>query len=409
MALRGLAAIGRFHGWYVVGACFMMAIVIWTFGFYGQGIYVHHFVAEVGLPVGAVSSVITGYLVLGALLVPASGRWVDRVGPRIATSVGAACLLAGCLVLGRAHSVTMLIPGLLLLAFAWATMSLSSITVIIGGWFDRRRGTALSLALNGASVGGMVGVPALALAVETWGFATGLLVAAIAFLAVLLPVTLWAFIRDPAAIGQRPDGALAVQNHDRPVDPPVARAVTDTRSIRVVTLAFALGFIAQTGFLVHQLPMLSARMSPLEASWAVSLTALCAILGRLVSGPLLDRHSRHAIAGANFFVQVLAIVVFVVWPDATGGFVASAIYGLTVGNLITLPSLVTQHLVRTADFAATVRRMLTICQVSGAVGPATIGLLRAMEHGDVLALALVGMLNAVAGLVVWISRSIVRH
>ena len=47
------------------------------------------------------------------------------------------------------------------MALAWATMSLGAINTILGLWFERKRGLAISLALNGASFGGVVIVPAL--------------------------------------------------------------------------------------------------------------------------------------------------------------------------------------------------------------------------------------------------------
>jgi len=48
-----------------------------------------------------------------------------------------------------------------LLAFGWAGTSLGMITNTLGLWFDTRRGMAISLALNGASFGGIIGVPLL--------------------------------------------------------------------------------------------------------------------------------------------------------------------------------------------------------------------------------------------------------
>jgi len=43
------------------------------------------------------------------------------------------------------------------LAFGWAGTSLGMITNTLGLWFDRKRGMAISLALNGASFGGIAG------------------------------------------------------------------------------------------------------------------------------------------------------------------------------------------------------------------------------------------------------------
>ena len=64
------------------------------------------------------------------------------------------------------------------MAFAWATMSLGAINTILGLWFVRKRGLAISLALNGASFGGVVIVPALVFLAEATSFATAMLAGA---------------------------------------------------------------------------------------------------------------------------------------------------------------------------------------------------------------------------------------
>jgi predicted MFS family arabinose efflux permease len=42
------------------------------------------------------------------------------------------------------------------------------ITNTLSLWFDKRRGMAISLALNGASFGGIVGVPLLVVVAQAW-------------------------------------------------------------------------------------------------------------------------------------------------------------------------------------------------------------------------------------------------
>ena len=56
------------------------------------------------------------------------------------------------------------------LAFGWSGTSLSMINNTLGLWFDKKRGMAISLALNGASFGGIIGVPLLVAAIGHFGF-----------------------------------------------------------------------------------------------------------------------------------------------------------------------------------------------------------------------------------------------
>ena len=57
-----------------------------------------------------------------------------------------------------------MIPG-------WAALGGGAINTIIAQWFNRRRGLAASLALNGATCGGLLFAPAFAWAIDTLGFA----------------------------------------------------------------------------------------------------------------------------------------------------------------------------------------------------------------------------------------------
>ena len=78
-----------------------------------------------------------------------------------------------------------------------------------GLWFDRKRALAISLALNGASSGGILVTPALVLAIAHFGFADAMLGSALLVAAVLLPVD--RALDRPAAVplGTAPAAAAA--------------------------------------------------------------------------------------------------------------------------------------------------------------------------------------------------------
>ena len=69
-------------------------------------------------------------------------------------------------------------------------ISLGVITNTLGLWFDHKRGMAISLALNGASFGGIIGVPLLVAAIGAFGFPAALMSAAIVMLVLMVPVIL---------------------------------------------------------------------------------------------------------------------------------------------------------------------------------------------------------------------------
>ena len=77
-----------------------------------------------------------------------------------------------------------------MLAFGWAGTSLGIITNTLGLWFDQKRGMAISLALNGASFGGIVGVPLLVAAISYFGFSGAMIASAVVMMVLMVPVIL---------------------------------------------------------------------------------------------------------------------------------------------------------------------------------------------------------------------------
>jgi hypothetical protein len=110
---------------------------------------------------------------------------------------------------------------------------------------------AISLALNGASFGGIVGVPLLVTLIGHVGFASAMYAAAGAMLVLLLPVILLLVGRPPdlhgwhATAKARPQSSTEIR----------AWALRDIGFL-TVTIAFALVLFAQVGFIVHLISFL---------------------------------------------------------------------------------------------------------------------------------------------------------
>lgn len=109
-----------------------------------------------------------------------------------------------------------MIPG-------WVAMGGGSINTIVAQWFDRRRGLAASLALNGATCGGLLFAPAFAWTIDVLGFATACY-GAVAVVA----LTLWplaAFALRPRRPGESGVGDDAPDTAEPPGAPMSRRAL----------------------------------------------------------------------------------------------------------------------------------------------------------------------------------------
>ena len=140
----------------------------------------------------------------------------------------------------------------------WAMTSGAAVNAMVAPWFERRRSAALSHALNGASVAGVLLTPIWIALIRGFGFP----VAAAALSAAML-LTIWPlaglYLRpSPESMGLLPDGRAACAAPDAvddtlaPARPPLSR-VALLRQPRFATLsaAFALALFAQVGLLAH--------------------------------------------------------------------------------------------------------------------------------------------------------------
>src|SRR6185436_17577269 len=110
------------------------------------------------------------YFVAGALLTTTVGELYARYGPRSVVAVGAVAMAIGVSALGLVAEPWQLYPAFLVMSAGWAAMSGAAINVILAPWFERRRGLAISLAFNGATLGGVIVVPLLAALIDAMGF-----------------------------------------------------------------------------------------------------------------------------------------------------------------------------------------------------------------------------------------------
>jgi MFS family permease len=160
----------RYDGWRIVAVCFLVATFGWGLGFYGQSVYLAELHRLHRWPASLISSGTTFFYLFGAVLVAFVSEAMRVFGPRNCLLAGICAMAAAAVMMGQVDSPWQLYLVNALLAFGWAGTSLGVITNTLGLWFDRKRGMAISLALNGASFGGIVGVPLLVVAIGHFGF-----------------------------------------------------------------------------------------------------------------------------------------------------------------------------------------------------------------------------------------------
>jgi MFS family permease len=330
-----------FYGWYVVGCAFVTATCGFGLGFYGPGVYLASLHTLRGWPITTMSWAVTLYYLASATWIIFVGDAIERFGARCVLLIGAGAMSAAVAYLPAVRSPWQLYPTFVVMSLGWAAMSGAGINTIVAPWFDRKRGLAISLALNGSSCGGVFVPPLLVALTTKLGFEKGLHVAVVLMLAVMAPV-LFVLRRRPEDVGLGPDGrrlpgqslATGPSRPDRP-DRWSRRGAWRDRAFLTISIPFALGLLAQVGFLTHQMSYLLRFLQPESASLAVGL-----------------------LPGA----ESTAIVCL-----------GCVLFGLGVGNVVTLPSLIIQHEFPRQHFARVVSLIVSVNQYTFAFGPAILG------------------------------------
>ncbi len=398
---------GIFFGWYVVLACFFIALFAWGLAFYGHGVYLVALREAHGWPTALIASATTTFYLAGAALLVFVGGAIERFGPRGVVLSGMAALGAGVLAVGMVAAPWQLYAAYLAMAWGWATMSTTAIASILAPWFVRRRGLAISLALNGASAGGIVVAPALVYLTERRGLATALGAGVGAMLVVLVPLVTLLVRRRPADLGLAPDGDPRPPGggRARPCGAPDGTRGQRAAAVRdvgfwTIALPFALGLTAQVGFLTHQVAFLAPALGAGGAGLAVALTTGAAVAGRLGLGLVVDRLEGRATAAALFGSQAAALLVLAVATEPPLLYLGCLSYGLAVGNVITLPALLVQREFDATAFGTVIGLVTAVGQATYAFGPGLLGLVRDRAGGDGVALALCAAFETVAALIV---------
>lgn len=289
---------------------------------YSFGTFVKPMAAEFDADRGATALVfgLTALLYFG--LGAVTGPLVQRVGPRRMIAVGGTIQVAGILLTTRVTElwqayVTYGIGVGIGVACGYVPM-----VAVVGGWFDRKRPTAIGLAVSGIGLSSLIGAPVAARLISAYGWRTAYVVFGCATAALLAIVAL--FIRTPPSFG---------------------RAMPITLSSAIRTKQFALSYL---GVLLISLPLFSVfvnlvpyaedqGITKVTAATLISCIGAASIGGRTGLAWLANRIGVASVYGASIAAMACTQII---WLFAGSSFlvlvVFSLVFGFAYGGFISL-------------------------------------------------------------------------
>lgn len=283
----------------------------------------------------------------------------------------------------------------MVMAIGWAAKTIAAISNTLSLWFRERLGLAVSLALNGASAGGIIVLPLLVYLTAKFGFASAMAMSTLFAAFILLPAVL-CWLGEPNPTPANKNGIDAIDDEIALTRGPAL----GTFSFWTVAGPFALILLVQVGFLVHQLVLLEVRVRREQAGYIIAVTTGMAVLGGVAIGFVIDSLNHRIVASASMLSQALALAIIAFTNDNVILVFACALFGASVGNMITFPTLIIRKEFGLVDFGMLAGLATAIGQITHAFGPIMFGVLRDF-HGDYRSPPLIyTVLEFVAGIVV---------
>lgn len=310
-----------FYGWWIVMiGCVLDAVKGGTYNT-GMTLYFLPVLSELHLSRAATSLPFSLAKLESALGGPLVGYLIDRFDLRIIMILGALFAGLGFVLLSFTHSYLFFVLVFVGLVTTGFQIGFNQATLaVVNHWFRRKRGLAMSIVQTGQSIGGVVIVPLVAIAVLRLGWRMAALLSGLGVL-LLLPLV-FLVRRSPESMGLLPDGDRQVAHipRARALEPVAllgdtqeftAREALRTPTFWLLAAFHSLRNVPYSGVTVHLVPLFVWKgLDEPAAAFFVGLTAFCSVIVRPLTGWLGDRQSKQMIGAVGVFVGALGLAVF---------------------------------------------------------------------------------------------------
>jgi predicted MFS family arabinose efflux permease len=130
---------------------------------------------------------------------------------------------------------------------------------------------------------------------------------------------------------------------------------------------------------VHLISFLDPVIGRASATTAIALLTAMAVIGRVLFSTVIDRLNQRLASALSFLSQAAALLLLINLRNEYVLIAACGVFGFSVGNLITLPSLIVQREFDPRSFGVLVSLQTAITQVTYAFGPGVVGLLHGLS------------------------------
>ena len=288
----------------------------------------------------------------GTVMGPVAGYLVDKLGARRMVQIGLPVMGVGFLLFSQVHNLWQFYVAFVVMSMGAGLGTWLPMMTALNHWFQARRSIAMSLAMEGFAVGGILLVPGLVWAIDPeqpdrlgWRLTAAIIGLAVIVLA--FPVS--QLVRNrPEDYGEVPDGRAARARLEQSPEAGAPRfqgpeytwqEALRTRSFWVITIGHACSSVVIVTLTVHLGPMLTDRGFSLPTvGWVVATYTGVGAIFTLIGGYIGDRVPiRWALFGFSV-IQSAAVVVILFAETAAAVYLFAVVFGIGFGGRTPLTS-----------------------------------------------------------------------
>jgi OFA family oxalate/formate antiporter-like MFS transporter len=349
--LAGLTGIrtktrGIFFGWWIVAASIIVQLLSSTLFLSAFGVYITSLERTFGWSRTAIAGAYSFGRLESSLLSPIQGWIIEKIGPANVMRIGVLTMASGLLFFSQINSLWTFYAAFIWISVGAGFFGFLTINVVVARWFIRHRAKAISFALLGGGIAGVL-VPIIAWSIETNGWRITVFSSGVFILLAGFPLSQF-FRRAPEYHGLLPDGDKPTEEQAKAFASAKASGKAPARMVlegltlkqSMRTSAFWFIGMGQTmallpvmAILVHLIPHLEEErnLSLTQASFFLALVYGFQTVFQILGGFAADKYSKRMLATVAMLVNSAALFILAFSSTLGPVYAFAVLHGMAMG------------------------------------------------------------------------------
>ena len=361
-----------YYGWWIVFACFFIALYVSCVVFFGITAFFEPLVTEFGWSYTQISFATSLRGMEMGIFAPFIGFLVDRFGSRKLIFSGIVITGLGLILLAFTCSLSMFYASFILLAFgAGGCTSVVTMTAVVN-WFDKNAGRALGIMSSGFGASGLM-IPLIVWLIDAYGWRTALIFLALGAWVIGIPLSL--VIRnkpndDCCRVPKKPEEAITSYNTG---EIGFKEAIKD-KMFLLLNLVEFFRFMTLSAVVLHIMPYLSSvGISRQTAGMVAAAIPLCSIIGRIGLGWLGDLLDKRFVLAAACGLMSFGMVSLCYVTNEWFLYLFLLLFSPGFGGLTVLRGSILRDYYGKKSFGKMIGILMGSASIGGIIGPTLTG------------------------------------